>query len=28
LAMQVGVDAFGNVLKEFWPDLLRKFGKK
>ena len=28
LAVQVGVDAFGNVLKEFWPDLLRKFGKK
>ena len=28
LAMQVGVDAIGNVLKEFWPDLQRKFGKK
>ena len=28
LGMQVGVDAFGNVLKEFWPDLLRKFSKK
>jgi hypothetical protein len=28
LAMQVGVDAFGNVLKEFWPDLLRKFSRK
>ena len=28
LAMQVSVDAFGNVLKEFWPDLLRKFSKK
>ena len=28
LAMQIGVDAFGNVLKEFWPDLLRKFSKK
>ncbi|MBV9503495.1 MAG: hypothetical protein JO323_00670 [Acidobacteriia bacterium] len=25
LAMQNGVDAFGNVLKEFWPDLHRKF---
>jgi hypothetical protein len=25
LAMQVGVDAVGNVLKEFWPDLQRKF---
>lgn len=28
LAMQVGVDAVGNVLKEFWPDLLRKLSKK
>ena len=28
LAMQVGVDAFGNVLKEFWPDLLRKLSRK
>ena len=28
LTMQVGVDAVGNVLKEFWPDLLRKFSKK
>ena len=28
LSMQVGVDAFGNVLKEFWPDLLRKFSKR
>ena len=28
LTMQVGVDAFGNVLKEFWPDLQRKFRKK
>jgi hypothetical protein len=27
LAMQVGVDAIGNVLKEFWPDLQRKFRK-
>ena len=27
LTMQVGVDAAGNVLKEFWPDLLRKFSK-
>jgi hypothetical protein len=26
LAMQIGVDAVGNVLKEFWPDLRRKFG--
>jgi hypothetical protein len=28
LGMQVGVDAIGNVLKEFWPDLQRKFSKK
>src|SRR5271157_1119244 len=28
LAMQIGVDAVGNVLKEFWPDLRHKFGKK
>lgn len=28
LAMQVGVDAIGNLLKEFWPDLRRKFSKK
>ena len=28
LVMQVGVDAAGNVLKEFWPDILRKFSKK
>ena len=28
LGTQVSVDAFGNVLKEFWPDLLRKFSKK
>jgi len=28
LAMQIGVDAVGNILKEFWPDLQRKFGKK
>jgi len=28
LAMQVGVDAVGNVLKEFWPDLRRKFSKR
>ena len=24
--MQIGVDMAGNVLKEFWPDLERKFG--
>ena len=28
LTMQVAVDAVGNVLKEFWPDLQRKFSKK
>jgi hypothetical protein len=28
LAMQIGVDAVGNVLKEFWPDLQHKFSKK
>ena len=28
LAMQIGVDAVGNVLKEFWPDLRHKFSKK
>jgi hypothetical protein len=25
LGMQLGVDMFGNILKEFWPDLQRKF---
>jgi hypothetical protein len=28
LAMQIAVDAAGNVLKEFWPDLQRKFRRK
>ncbi|HXK05346.1 MAG TPA: hypothetical protein VMS37_23280 [Verrucomicrobiae bacterium] len=28
LGMQLGVDMFGNVLKEFWPDLQRKFRRK
>ncbi|PWU11929.1 MAG: hypothetical protein C5B51_01780 [Terriglobia bacterium] len=28
LVMQVGVDAVGDVLKEFWPDLRRKFSKR
>ena len=28
LAMQIGVDAVGNVLREFWPDLRRKFSRK
>ncbi len=26
--MQVGVDLLGNLLKEFWPDLDRKFARK
>ena len=26
--MQIGVDATGNVLKEFWPDLRDKFSKE
>jgi len=28
LGMQIGVDMFGNILKEFWPDLQRKFRSK
>ena len=28
LGMQIGLDAIGNVLKEFWPDLRRKFSRK
>jgi len=28
LGTQVGVDMLSNVLKEFWPDLSRKFGRK
>jgi hypothetical protein len=28
LGMQVGVDMAANVLKEFWPDLRRKFARK
>jgi hypothetical protein len=28
LAMQAGVDMASNILKEFWPDLKRKFGRK
>ena len=28
LALQIGVDMFGNVLKEFWPDMARRFGRK
>ena len=27
LGMQIGFDAMGNVLKEFWPDLQRKSSK-
>jgi len=25
---QVGLDAVGNTVKEFWPDIRRKFGRK
>jgi hypothetical protein len=28
LLMQCGTDAFSNVLKEFWPDVKRKFHKQ
>jgi len=28
LGLQIGVDMAGNVLKEFWPDLQRKFSRK
>lgn len=28
LGMQLGVDAAANILKEFWPDFERKFGRK
>jgi hypothetical protein len=28
LGMQVGVDMAANILKEFWPDLHRKFRRK
>jgi hypothetical protein len=28
LGMQIGVDMASNVLKEFWPDLSRRFSKK
>jgi hypothetical protein len=28
LGMQLGVDMAANILKEFWPDLQRKFGRK
>jgi hypothetical protein len=28
LGMQIGVDMASNILKEFWPDLERKFRRK
>ena len=28
LGIQLGVDALGNILTEFWPDLQRKFRRK
>lgn len=28
LGSQIGVDMASNILKEFWPDLYRKFGRK
>jgi hypothetical protein len=28
LGMQLGVDMAANILKEFWPDLQRKFRRK
>jgi hypothetical protein len=28
LTLQLAVDAAANVLKEFWPDLERKFSRK
>jgi hypothetical protein len=28
LGLQIGVDMAGNILKEFWPDLARAFGRK
>jgi hypothetical protein len=28
LALQLGVDTLGNVLKEFWPDMARKLRRK
>ncbi len=27
LGSQIGVDMAGNILKEFWPDLRRKFSR-
>jgi hypothetical protein len=28
LGMQLGVDMASNILKEFWPDVTRKFSRK
>jgi hypothetical protein len=28
LGIAVGIDTMSNVMKEFWPDIARKFGKK
>ena len=28
LGMQVGVDMIGNILKEFWPDIAKKFSRQ
>jgi hypothetical protein len=28
LGIQLGVDAASNILKEFWPDMSRKFGRR
>jgi hypothetical protein len=28
LVSQLGVDMAANILKEFWPDLNRKFSRK
>jgi hypothetical protein len=28
LSMQIGTDAFSNVLKEFWPDIKQRFFQK
>ena len=28
LGVQIGVDMAANILKEFWPDLRRMFGRK
>jgi hypothetical protein len=28
LGTQVGVDMVGNILKEFWPDIRRKFSRE